>query len=139
MKAEGQKQVNKTLRSAKGFGTTPGHFSDDQMEEVLSKLVRKLGVREYEEQGFTIFEGMLRREETDRFTVKEAIVAVDALLSLLLPNSQPHCPRPNEDSSESEAASSSDEVEGDKMEVDEDGFWKSGQNGSLRVGSSGKQ
>ena len=68
---------------------------------------------------------MLRWEETDRYTAKEAIVALDALLTLLLPNSQPHCSRPNEDSSESEAPSSSDEVEDDKMELDEDEFWKS--------------
>jgi hypothetical protein len=95
------------------------------MEEVLFKLVRKLGAPEYEEQGFTMLEGMLRREEKDRFTVKEAIIALDALLTLLLPNSQRHCPRPNENSSESEAASSSDEIEGEKMEVDEDEFWKS--------------
>jgi len=66
-------------------------------------------------------------------TAKEAIIALDALLTLLLPNSQPHCARPNEDSSESEAAPSDDEAEGEKMEVDEDEFWKSDSDDEMQV------
>ena len=126
LKAEGRKRVDKTLRSTEhGFGSCPGHFRQQTMDNVIGRAMDGLRREEYTTYGVPLLEGMLSVEEQERFSSKETAPFLQDLILSLVPGLAFHCDIDEDSSGDDIASEEEEEEEEDEDAADdsEDDFW----------------